>query len=207
MGTQENTQEDITSGFTQVDQTKDPRFFIEFLDARKTVEGEREVKGLIIQLLALKPGTEVLDVGCGTGDDAREMAAIVGGNGRVVGIDLSDTLITESKSRSTGSGVRIEFLIGDVRKLKFPDASFDRVRTDRVLMFVPEIKRAISEIVACCVREAVWSPLRSTMRCTTWTATFPKSTERCLRHSPKATLNHTLAGNCTGCSPNRDCAT
>ena len=147
MSTHENKQEDITGGFTKVDQTKDPRFFIEFLDARKTLEGEREVKDLIIQLLALKPGMEVLDVGCGTGDDAREMATTVGGNGRVVGIDLSDTLITESKSRMAGSSLRIEFLIGDVRKLKFPDASFDCVRTDRVLMFVPEIKRAISEIV------------------------------------------------------------
>src|SRR6516164_11756523 len=99
MSTHENKQEDITGGFTKVDQTKDPCFFIEFLDARKTLEGEREVKDLIIQLLALTPGMEVLDVGCGTGDDAREMAATVGGNGRVVGIDLSDTLITESKSR------------------------------------------------------------------------------------------------------------
>src|SRR6516225_12289893 len=98
MSTHENKQEDITGGFTRVDQTKDPRFFIEFLDARKTVEGERDVKDLITQLLALKPGMEVLDVGCGTGDDAREMAAAVGRNGRAVGIDLSDTVITESKS-------------------------------------------------------------------------------------------------------------
>jgi hypothetical protein len=36
--------------FTKVDQTSDPRFFIEFLDARKTVEGEREVKELILDL-------------------------------------------------------------------------------------------------------------------------------------------------------------
>jgi len=34
-----------------------------------------------------------------------------------------------------------------VRKLGFPDGSFDLVRTDRVLMFVPEIEQAISEIV------------------------------------------------------------
>ena len=31
---------EVTHGFTQVDQTTDPRFFIEFLDARKTIEGE-----------------------------------------------------------------------------------------------------------------------------------------------------------------------
>jgi hypothetical protein len=37
----------ITRGFTQVDQTSDPRFFIHFLDARKTTESERAVKELI----------------------------------------------------------------------------------------------------------------------------------------------------------------
>ena len=100
--------EDITGGFTNVDQTKDPRFFIEFLDARKTVEGERKVKDLIIELLGLKPGAHVLDVGCGTGDDAREMAGMVGENGRVVGIDPSETLITESKARAGSSGLRTD---------------------------------------------------------------------------------------------------
>ena len=138
--------EDATR-FSSVDQTCDPRFFIEFLEARKTVEGERQVKELIIESLGLKPGARVLDIGCGLGDDAREIAAIVGADGRVVGIDASETMITESKKRAAGLGLPVDFLIGDVRKLDFPDASFDFVRTDRVLMFVPEIQRAISEIV------------------------------------------------------------
>jgi hypothetical protein len=33
--------EHTASGFTKVDQTKDPQLFIEFLDARKSIEGER----------------------------------------------------------------------------------------------------------------------------------------------------------------------
>jgi ubiquinone/menaquinone biosynthesis C-methylase UbiE len=84
---------DITQGFTQVDQAVDPRFFIEFLDARKTIEGEREVKQLIIDSLDLRAGLRVLDIGSGTGDDAREIAGIVGASGQVVGIDLSEALI------------------------------------------------------------------------------------------------------------------
>ena len=206
MSTHENKHEDIAGGFTKVDQTKDPCFFIEFLDARKTVEGEREVKDLINQLLALEPGMEVLDVGCGTGDDVREIAATVRGNGRVIGIDLSETMIAESKSRITGSSLRTEFLIGDVRRLEFADASFDCVRTDRVLMFVPEIKRAISEIVRVLRPggRVVASEIDHELHY--MDAAFPKSMERCLRRLREATRNHTLAGNCTGCSPNRDCA-
>jgi ubiquinone/menaquinone biosynthesis C-methylase UbiE len=133
--------------FTKVDQTSDPRFFIEFLDARKTVEGEREVKELILDLLRLKPGANVLDIGCGTGDDAREIAGRVGPTGRVVGIDLSEFLVNESKRRAEGLGLPVEFLRGDARRLDFPDASFDCVRTDRVLMFVPEVETALSEVV------------------------------------------------------------
>jgi ubiquinone/menaquinone biosynthesis C-methylase UbiE len=95
--------------FTKVDQTSDPRFFIEFLDARKTVEGEREVKELILDLLGLKTGARVLDVGCGTGDDAREIAGRVGPTDRVVGIDLSEFLVNESKRRADGLGLPVEF--------------------------------------------------------------------------------------------------
>ena len=133
--------------FKNIDQTSDPRFFIEFLELRKTVEGEREVKELILHMLGVTAGARVLDVGCGLGDDAREIAAIVGAEGRVVGIDPSETMVTESNKRASGSGLTVEFRIGDVRKLDFPDASFDFVRTDRVLMFVSETETALSEIV------------------------------------------------------------
>jgi ubiquinone/menaquinone biosynthesis C-methylase UbiE len=138
---------DITQGFKQVDQADDPRFFIEFLDARKTIVGEREVKELILEMLTLHPGARVLDIGCGTGDDAREIAERVKPSGQVVGIDPSDALITESKRRAAASGLPVEFRLGDVRKLDFANASFDRVRTDRVLMFVAEIEEAIAEMV------------------------------------------------------------
>jgi ubiquinone/menaquinone biosynthesis C-methylase UbiE len=137
---------DITQ-FANVDRAGDPRYFIEFLDARKSIEGERAVKELIIEMLDLKPGACVLDVGSGTGDDAREIASIVCPNGRVTGVDLNETLVAESRKRAAESGSPVEFCCGDVRDLDLPSGSFDRVRTDRVLMFVPEIDKAISEIV------------------------------------------------------------
>jgi ubiquinone/menaquinone biosynthesis C-methylase UbiE len=138
---------DVTQGFRQVDQAHDPRFFIEFLDARKTIEGEREVKEHILEMLDLKPGAQVLDVGSGTGDDAREIAGLVAASGQIVGIDASDALIAESRKRAAGSGLPVDFRLGDVRNLEFPDATFDRIRTDRVQMFVPEIETALAEMV------------------------------------------------------------
>jgi SAM-dependent methyltransferase len=42
---------------------------------------------------------------------------------------------------------RSNFRLGDVRELDFADESFDRIRTDRVLIFVPEIEKATTEMV------------------------------------------------------------
>ena len=42
----------------------------------------------------------VLDVGCGTGDDSREIASLVGLKGRVVGIDYSAAMVAEARRRT-----------------------------------------------------------------------------------------------------------
>jgi hypothetical protein len=44
-----------TAGFTNVDASQGRDFFIEFLDARTGIQGERAVKELVLSLLALEP--------------------------------------------------------------------------------------------------------------------------------------------------------
>ncbi len=55
-------------------------------------------------------------------------------------------MVAEAKRRAPASVAPLEFRTGDVRKLDFPDSSFDAVRTDRVLIFVPEVEKALTEI-------------------------------------------------------------
>jgi ubiquinone/menaquinone biosynthesis C-methylase UbiE len=131
--------------FEKVDQSTDSKYFIEFVDSRRTMEGEREIKKLILRQLDLRPGAHVLDIGCGTGDDAREIAGLVSPSGRVVGIDTSETMIAEAKRRAAGCGPSLEFRVGDACGLDFPDASFDGVRTDRALIFVRQTEKALAE--------------------------------------------------------------
>jgi len=88
--------------FEKVDQSTDPKYFIEFVDSRRMIEGKREIKELILSQLDLRPGAHVLDIGCGTGDDAREIAGLVSPSGRVVGIDTSEAMIAEAKRRAAG---------------------------------------------------------------------------------------------------------
>jgi trans-aconitate methyltransferase len=63
-------------GFTNVDQTNDPDYYIRFLDQASADESFQAYKRHSFALLDLQPGRHVLDVGCGTGEDARAMASL-----------------------------------------------------------------------------------------------------------------------------------
>jgi ubiquinone/menaquinone biosynthesis C-methylase UbiE len=136
--------EDLTL-FTAVDRTRDPGFFARFLDEANKVVADG--KPLIFDGLRLQPGQVVLDLGCGTGADVVEIARIVGTDGRVVGVDVSESLIAEARTRWGESGLPVEFRVGDAQALEFEDASFDACRTERMLMHVPDERRAIAEMV------------------------------------------------------------
>jgi SAM-dependent methyltransferase len=56
-------------------------------------------------------------------------------------------MFAEANRRAPASVAALEFRSGDVRKLNFPQSSFDRERTDRVPMYVHEIEQAPSEIL------------------------------------------------------------
>jgi SAM-dependent methyltransferase len=60
----------------QVDRTENPRFFVNLLDATRArlLERARTSPGEFFAPLALRPGLNILDVGCGTGDFVRLLA-------------------------------------------------------------------------------------------------------------------------------------
>src|SRR5215210_4589649 len=56
--------------------------------------------GFHLDLAALAPGDQVLDLGSGSGTDAFCAAAVVGGNGRVVGVDFTDAQVAKATSQA-----------------------------------------------------------------------------------------------------------
>ena len=79
-------------------------------------------------LLGLSPGDGVLDVACGTGNFTRDFARSVGPDGLVVGIDVSETMLTRAVADTAETGLdQVAYVRGDAQELPFRDQSFDAV--------------------------------------------------------------------------------
>jgi ubiquinone/menaquinone biosynthesis C-methylase UbiE len=90
--------------------------------------GMNEEKRIARLLLALSPGDGVLDVGCGTGNFTRDFARSVGPDGLVVGLDVSQTMLTRAVADTAAAGLeQVAYVRGDAADAPFLDASFDAV--------------------------------------------------------------------------------
>jgi len=97
--------------------------------------------------LAARPGERGLDVGCGPGLLACELAREVGAAGRIVGLDSSEDMLALARARTEREGVadRVELRRGDATRLDFPAGSFDFVTAVQVYLYVPDVERALGE--------------------------------------------------------------
>jgi ubiquinone/menaquinone biosynthesis C-methylase UbiE len=90
--------------------------------------GMSEEKRIARLLLALSPGDGVLDVGCGTGNFTRDFAKSVGPDGLVVGLDVSETMLSRAVRDTAAAGYdQVAYVRGDAADLPFLNASFDGV--------------------------------------------------------------------------------
>jgi len=131
--------------FADVDASGAAEDFIRFLDMSRRQGLLAEGKSWSFDQMRLAPGHEVLDVGCGTGDDVAAMAAMVAPGGRAVGIDRSETMIAEATHRHAAIA-GVSFKTGDAQTLPFENATFDACRCERTLMHLAEPVAAVGEI-------------------------------------------------------------
>ena len=137
---------DVTS-FGRVDEQSDPDYFVRFVDQVNAMDGIAQVEEVATAELGLEPGMRVLELGCGTGEDSRALARIVGPEGEVVGIDASEAMISVARQRSEGTGLPVSFHVGDAMQLDLPTDSFDAVRCERLLIHVPDPAVVLGEMV------------------------------------------------------------
>jgi demethylmenaquinone methyltransferase/2-methoxy-6-polyprenyl-1,4-benzoquinol methylase len=112
--------------------------------------GEHRARETGLDLLAAAPGESVLEIGFGTGHGLLALAAAVGGQGRVAGIDISEGMARVARQRLEKEGLeeRVELQVAAVPPLPFGDRSFDAVTMSFTLeLFSPEIiPRLLAEI-------------------------------------------------------------
>lgn len=102
----------------------------------------------ILKASDVKPGNTAVDVGCGTGFLTRQAVMQMQGKGRLVGVDLSPSMLEKaednlSKLASHGS---VEFRVGDAENIPVQDDFADAVVGNMILHHCAKPKQAVMEM-------------------------------------------------------------
>ena len=112
------------------------------------------------QRLEIKPGTRLLDVGCGAG----QLALIAARAGAVVtGCDIATNWLERARTRAAAEGLNITFEEGDAEALPYQDGQFDAVTSMFGAMFAPRPELVAAELTRVCrpggvIAMANWTP-------------------------------------------------
>jgi SAM-dependent methyltransferase len=97
-------------------------------------------------IASLQVGETVLDLGSGGGFDCFLAGRAVGDGGRVIGIDMTPEMITNSRRNADQAGIRnVDFRLGELENLPVADGIVDVIISNCVINLSPEKERVFSE--------------------------------------------------------------
>jgi SAM-dependent methyltransferase len=99
----------------------------------------------LIELLSPRPGERLLDIACGPGTVALQLAEAAGGI-EVIGIDLAAGMLEVGRREAERRGLKVRFLEMDMENLAFAGSSFDGAACGHGLQFCPELQQALREV-------------------------------------------------------------
>jgi demethylmenaquinone methyltransferase/2-methoxy-6-polyprenyl-1,4-benzoquinol methylase len=95
----------------------------------------------------LSPGDTALDVCCGTGDLALELARRVGPEGTVVGCDFSEPMLELARRKAAQRGAsHVRFEWADALELPYEDRSFDAAAVGFGVRNLADLGRGLGEL-------------------------------------------------------------
>lgn len=97
-------------------------------------------------IAGLRVGESVLDLGSGAGFDCFLAARQVGATGRVIGVDMTPTMVAKARENARKIAVEnVDFRLGEIERLPVEDASIDVVLSNCVINLSPEKDRVFRE--------------------------------------------------------------
>jgi ubiquinone/menaquinone biosynthesis C-methylase UbiE len=117
-----------------------------FLERADRLPGLRAIRRALRDALDLRPGMRVLDAGCGIGLETARLAA-AHPDTVVTGLDRNGELLEIARRRAEPANLR--WVEADLAALELPAGSFDAIRTERVLMYLPDdgLPRVLGDLV------------------------------------------------------------
>jgi SAM-dependent methyltransferase len=95
----------------------------------------------------LAPGERVLDLGSGAGTDSLIAAQMVGEQGDVTGIDMTQEMLAKARAAASAMGMQnVEFVEAEAESLPFDDSSFNVVISNGVIDLIPDKNAVFAEI-------------------------------------------------------------
>jgi ubiquinone/menaquinone biosynthesis C-methylase UbiE len=139
-----NREASLARGFRDVDTAAVDKLSrcLTFMDA---LPAFRQYKNTMLEMMNPQRGSVTADLGCGLGFDVRRLAALVGPEGRAIGVDASLALITSARSKSEGMPA-VEFVQADIQHLPFASGSLDSCKVDRTLQHVERPAAVLDEM-------------------------------------------------------------
>ncbi|WP_414619912.1 class I SAM-dependent methyltransferase [Calothrix sp. CCY 0018] len=94
----------------------------------------------LVDLVQLQKGQKILDVATGTGIVAMAAAEIIGNQGKVVGVDISSTMLNQAREKIEQAGLQnIELIEADADYVNFEDKSFDAIFCSSAFVWLSDI--------------------------------------------------------------------
>lgn len=103
--------------------------------------------GIPTEFAGIKKGDTVVDLGSGAGNDCFVARALTGSTGKVIGIDMTEPMISKASANVKKLGYdNVEFRLGDIEDMPLESDSTDVVISNCVLNLVPDKNKAFAEI-------------------------------------------------------------
>src|ERR1700752_3770057 len=102
---------------------------------------------LMLDLAGVTVGSQVLDLGAGTGDQTLLAARRIGPGGMVLATDISASMLALTQEAARAADLsNVQTRVMDAQRLELEAGSFDAALARFSLQFVPDVQRALAEI-------------------------------------------------------------